>query len=226
MAKRKKRASFAVNVNENVRNKFKGCSLCSKVDGKPSDHQIFRGTKFKNSRMKLEQLEWFNGCTKCTSLDHVTNKCNFRFNRKCDICLKQHFRFLCPQCPLVHKISKLKIKPRILDFCVLSGPLVHKISKLKIKPLPRLEASSGVVVLQNATCNSIMPTFLFDVNGSKFRALKEGRSQSSFVTRKFAESQNLRVLRSDVKLTVEGFNRPQTYLTQLVEVCVKLGPRG
>ena len=193
-------ASFAINVRDKAKNKFKECVLCAK-ENVSSNHPIFKCPKYANPKMKLEQLERLNGCTKCASLEHTVSNCNFRFNKRCD-CFKWHFRFLCPQWS--------------------TGSQINKEQKTTTKTT---EASSGVVVLQNATCDSILPTFSFYVNGKKFRAFKDGGSQSSFTTRKFAESQNLRVIQNDVKLTVNGFNKPQTYLTRLVEVCFQLGDR-
>ena len=199
--KEKNSTSFAVNVKEKGNGRQKTCSLCLKAEEKVSDHPIHLCPKFTNPQSKIEQIIKCNGCTKCAGLNHTTANCKFRFDRKCDKCFKWHFRFLCPQWSTGSQDRK------------------------KATGTSTTEASSGVVVLKNSTSDSVLPTFTFEVDGTTYRALKDGGSQSSFVSKNLAESHNLTILQRDVKILIEGFNKPQTYLTRVVQVPIKLGDR-
>ena len=199
--KGKSSSSFAVSVKEKTSSNFRMCVLCRKTDKSPCEHPIYRCPKFNTPKLKLEQLERLKGCTKCASFEHVASSCKFKFKRKCDSCSRWHFRFLCPQWSAGSHDSENR-------------------NDSAAKPT---EASSGVVVLQNVTCDAVLPTFSFEVKGKHFRALKDEGSQSSFTTRSFAESKNLKVIKDNVKVIVNGFNKPQAFLTKLVEMPVKLG---
>ena len=76
---------------------FKGarCVLCSNLEGGKVDHVIYKCSKFPTPQAKVEKLKSLNGCTWCASLSHLTNKCAFRFKRKCVKCSGWHFSYLC-----------------------------------------------------------------------------------------------------------------------------------
>ena len=85
------------------------------------------------------------------------------------------------------------------------------------------EATSGVVVLPIVNCDSVLPTFSFYINKSMVRGLNDRGSQGSFVSERLVSSHNLKVIQDDVKLTINGSNKPQSYLSRVVEVPVCLG---
>ena len=76
---------------------FKGasCVLYSDLEGGKVGHVIHKCLKFPTPQAKVEKLKSLNGCTRCASLSHLTNKCAFRFKRKCVKCSGWHFSYLC-----------------------------------------------------------------------------------------------------------------------------------
>ena len=101
------KTSFAVNVSSVESNGLNKCSICTKLEGKNIDHAIFKCSKFPTPRQKLDKLKSLNGCTKCGSLNHYTDKCTFRFRRKCYHCSGWHFSFLCIKAPSQPKKDSL-----------------------------------------------------------------------------------------------------------------------
>ena len=198
----KSSSSLAVNVNTKSSNTATNCSLCSKLDEKECDHSLSRCTKFSNPKVRIEKINQLKGCVKCGYMNHVTQQCKFKFQRKCRHCSKWHFEFLCPQWSTGSQKSKLPAD---------DSKVVHT------------EASSGIVVLPSVGCDSLLSTFSFTVHNEVFRGLIDRGSQSSFVSESLATSHNLKILQSNVKLTVHGFNKQQNYLSRLVELPIRLG---
>ena len=195
--------SFAVKVNSKSSDSLSKCSLCSNVD-KSNNHPIYSCPAFKTAKEKLDKIKSLNGCSKCASLKHKFAECRFKFKRKCRYCSGWHFDFLCSQWSTGSQTGQ--------D----ASPRSNALST---------EAKSGVVNLQTLSCNTLLPTFSFCVNenGTKLRALNDRGSQSSFITENAVVNQKLKVLQKNVKLTVSGFNAPQSYISSLVEVPLRFG---
>ena len=87
-------SSFAAGVDYSKKNTFKPCSLCTNED-KEALHPIFKCDKFDSPQSKVDKIVSLNGCVKCSNLNHVAEKCQFRFNTKCKHCKGWHFSFLC-----------------------------------------------------------------------------------------------------------------------------------
>ena len=136
------------------------------------------------------------------NLNHQSRQCKFRFQRKCKTCSKWHFDFLCSQRS--------------------TGSPKSKGAESETK-MVKSEATNGVVVLPIVNCDSVLPTFSFYINKSMVCGLNDRGSQSSFVTERLVSSHNLKVIQDEVKLTINGFNKPQIYLSRVVEVPVCLG---
>ena len=85
------------------------------------------------------------------------------------------------------------------------------------------EATSGVVVLPIVNCDSVPPTFSFYINKSMVRGLNDRGSQNLFVSERLVSSHSLKAIHDNVKLTINGFSKPQCYLSRIVEVPVCLG---
>ena len=88
---------LAVNVDYDKGNKksFRPCSICSKIDDKEASHNIQNCKKFETALDKVNQLKTLQGCIKCSSLNHVSKDCKFRFRSRCYRCKQWHMNFLC-----------------------------------------------------------------------------------------------------------------------------------
>ena len=88
-------ANLAINVCGSEKAKSRGCSICTKIQGKEADHTLSTCPKFITAKDKVEKLKSFNGCIKCASFTHCSEKCRFRFKRRSFYCNEWHFAFLC-----------------------------------------------------------------------------------------------------------------------------------
>ena len=197
-----KSASFATKVNTRTPNSVSRCSLCSKLENQESNHPLFRCPRFDSPKLKIEKLNQLSGCIKCGNLNHQPPQCKFKFQRKCKTCSKWHFDFLCSQGS--------------------TGSPKSKVPESETN-MVKSEATSGVVVLPIVNCDSVLPTFSFYINKAMVRGLNDRCSQSSFVSERLVSFHNLKVIQDNVKLTINGFNKPQSYLSRVVELPVCLG---
>ena len=202
-ANEKSSTSFAMKVNSKSQNSLSNCYLCSSID-KDANHQIYSCPQFKTPRDKLDKIKNLNGCCKCASLKHKSSDCKFKFKRKCRHCSSWHFDFLCPQGS--------------------TGSQTAQSANVTSNTL-NTDAKSGVVSLQSLSFHTLLPTFSFAVqeNGTMYCGLSDRGSQSSLVSERLVSSQNFKVLEKNVRLTIRGFNVPQSYSSSLVEVPLKFG---
>ena len=179
------------------------CALCNKIGEKNSSHFIYSCPKFSAPADKVEILKSKNGCTKCAQFNHVAGNCSFRFKKRCSNCKGWHMNYLCI--------------PKESD--------CQKTLKNKGSSQTSKEVSSGVAIMPNSISGSVLPTFSFSTGGhdKNYRGLKDSGSQHTFVTTALDRIYNFRVINSNVKLTVHGFNSPKDYLTKTVEVPIKIG---
>ncbi|XP_068243395.1 uncharacterized protein [Palaemon carinicauda] len=182
------------------------CSLCSAVGNTDKFHFIHKCPNFLSPTDKVHILKSKNGCVKCGQFNHVSGKCRFKFKRRCSNCNSWHMTYLCDRSPPPGRNSNNN------NNCE---------SKVETSQI-----SSGVAVLPTCQGDSILPTFSFKVGGTVYRGLKDSGSQSTFVTKKLAEENNLKIINSKVKLTVNGFNGNKEYFTEIVEVPVTIGDKS
>ncbi|XP_068218822.1 uncharacterized protein [Palaemon carinicauda] len=182
------------------------CSLCSTVGNTDKFHFIHKCPNFLSPTDKVHILKSKNGCVKCGQFNHVSSKCRFKFKRRCSNCNSWHMTYLCDRSPSPGRNS---------------NNIINCESKVET-----LQISSGVAVLPTCQGDSILPTFSFKVGGTVYRGLKDSGSQSTFVTKKLAEENNLKIINSKVKLTVNGFNGNKEYFTEIVEVPVTIGDKS
>ncbi|XP_064087699.1 uncharacterized protein LOC135202300 [Macrobrachium nipponense] len=182
------------------------CSLCSAVGNTDKFHFIHKCPNFLSPTDKVHILKSRNGCVKCGQFNHVSGKCRFKLKRRCSDCNSWHMTYLC-------------------DSSQSPGRNSNNINNGKSK-VETSQISSGVAVLPTCHGDSILPTFSFKVGGTVYRGLKDSGSQSTFVTKKLAEENNLKIINTKVKLTVNGFNGNKEYFTEIVEVPVTIGDKS
>ena len=197
---KEKTVSLAVKANAES-SKAICCALCAKAGHTDKTHLLYKCTKFPTPLEKLELLNKFKGCIKCAQFGHVAVNCSFRFKQRCTHCGAWHMNFLC-----VPKIKKENEKEK------------EKTT----------EVASGIAVMNNLSGLLALPTFTFSVFGGKelFRGVKDGGSQSTFISSRLAQLYNFTVLHSQVDLTVNGFNGNKCYKTRIVEVPLRIGDKN
>ena len=182
------------------------CSLCLKLGNVDTSHFIHKCTKFPSPADKVQFLKSQHGCVKCARFNHTASDCHFRFKKRCSNCRSWHMNYLC--------ISE-------------SSSSKQHFAKQRNSETPQ-EVNSGVATMPNSHSGSILPTFSFSIDGSNdiYRGLKDSGSQTTFITSKLAKLNNFKVIHSDVKLTVNGFNGDKEYCTIFVEVPIKIGDKS
>ncbi|XP_068211234.1 uncharacterized protein [Palaemon carinicauda] len=211
----KSSTSLAVNVKyeDNETNRIstadaaslrKRCTLCLE------NHATHKCIKYKEPEHKLRRLEELNGCKKFANIGHTTDKCKFKFFKKCYFCKGWHFSFLCEHQGEKSHDEKLQMNER--------GSKEVKAGNSKHR-----ETSSDVMIITKALHTtdgaSVLPTFTCEMlNGALVRGLKDCGCQTSFVTEKLASDNRLKVLGDNVSLTVNGFNSSKKYKSKIVEL--------
>ena len=206
------KTSFAIKVNSVKSNAIKNCSICSRIEGKDVMHAIYKCSKFPTPQQKLDKLKSLNGCTKCGNFSHYTDKCTFRFKKKCYHCSGWHFSFLCIKAPSFSRTDREAVH---------SQPNRESAASVSDKA----DITSGVVVFPNLGNDSVLPTFTFRISGheSVFRGLKDSGSQSSFISRRLYDLHRFETLKDDVSLSVTGFNGTKCYKSKVVKIPIILG---
>ena len=183
-------------------NPFAQCPICS-VD---NDHAINKCTAYKTSQGKLARLAQLNFCQKCTHAEHLSQKCNYRFKKSSCFCNGWHFSFLCPNskndCSGNPKPCDLGTTPILTNnFLTVSHSF--------------LRGTNLDSVLSTLTC--LLPGKI------PVLTLRDSGSQSNFILTSLLSPDNHEVLKSDVKLSIDGFNSSTSYVSKLVRVNVKFG---
>ena len=199
-ASKEKTSNFAVRTK--VENNKPSCQFCAKNGITASDHRNYNCSKFSTPSAKIKILNSFGGCLKCASFHHSTKDCTFRFCRPCSKCSRYHMEYLCKESKLPNSQS----------------------STPKVTQEYTQEVSSGIAVLPNVTADSALPTFTFCIgsHGELYRGLRDTGSQNTFISSKLANLFNFKVVISNVKLTINGFNGSKEYTTSYVEVPVRI----
>lgn len=208
--------SLAVNLDfdkSGEYNVFKTCSLCE-MD---SSHPVYRCSKYSDARSKVNRLNSLKACVRCARLDHKEESCDFHFRTRCN-CGAWHFKFLCLG-------DKGSTKPEMKKDPKPKKPPQYKDSQHK-------ETNSGSNCVESfcdtfnaMDCSQVaLPTFSFTLpNGRKIRCLRDGGCQSNFIMDERAKLEGLPIVKSNVKLRVNGFNSSKVYNTQVYEVTMKIG---
>ena len=204
-----KTVGFAVNVdgipepknsNPTGKSKFKPCILCSDKD--IVDHAINKCTAYVSPSDKISKLKSLNACLKCGYDNHTTNKCLFKFHKKCINCSGDHFSYLCNNA----QRSKEKSK----NSNVTNGSI-------------GIECS--IANNSSLSCNTILPTFTTMLqSGHVLRCLKDTGAQYSFIKESVALREKLNIIK-EVNVTVEGFNSSRPYRSKVVRLPLKFGQK-
>ena len=192
--------SFAANVRPIKDSGFIPCSLCTTNSSK-ANHPIYKCDKFKYPKDKIDKLTSLKFCLKCTSPGHTVSQCKFKLKSKCKYCKLWHFSFLCLK--KVDKSDSNQNKESQNDS--------EKESKISSENTSRNTVTITEALQSDVSGDSILPTFTCYVDSLKLRGLKDGGCQSNFITDKLAENLNLKVIKENVNVTINGINASQSY---------------
>ena len=178
------------------------CSLC-KFDKRDSKHHIRNCKVYETAYKRVNKLKSVGGCIKCAFVSHETKNCKYKFPSKCLNCKFDHMTYL----------------------CLKSGERSGKSSKATVNTLSTVTAHSGF----GTDDAIILPTFTSSVKRADYvtdlRCLKDSGCQRNFIRESIARALKLKVLDSNVRINVTGFNEQKLLNTKLVEINIKVGPR-
>ncbi len=177
----------------------KGCLLClSDGADEAATHGMNKCTIYKNPTAKIAKLKQFGGCAKCGYTNHNAKSCRFRFRHACSICNKPHLTYLCMY------VERETAKTTSED-CKAFKPNRKSTEQSTLNQLVQF-------AVQNEKFeNVILPTFTVDISPNtskrrKIRGLWDSASQSSFILKSLPKQLKLKVIQSDMIVTLSGFN--------------------
>ena len=189
---------------------MKGCSLCC-TDNKTDscDHNLSQCKKYPSNKNKFDRIKELNGCVNCGWLNHSISNCKFKFKSKCKSCNENHFSFLCSK-----------------NFSNVRGRVV--------KDAPRGVVQTNTnnvefcVMPTSVQCDTVIPTFTLDFplhnkKVVKARVMYDPASQTTFVSKKFANKFKGNMVRDNFNIKITGFNGSKEYNTKIVRFQTMFG---
>lgn len=207
-------------------NAFKSCSLC-RDEGEGLEHPVHKCPKFLSPKDKVDRLNKIGACTRCANTTHTSEDCRFRFNKKCIKCQNWHFSFLCQFQSERDQVYYGPTKSESTGSGKTGNIKVEKDKKVKDKKSKEIATSTVWVELKSSfSCNkAILPTFTGYIGENLVKCLKDTGCQANFVAENIVKQNNLKIIKEDISLTVNGFNVAKDYHCYLVEVPMKLGEK-
>lgn len=183
------------NFAVNVRTKsFIPCWLCMSDGAKNVEHVMKQCTKYDNPIDKVNKLKSLKYCSYCSFKNHSTENCKFKFSSKCRVCNGNHLSWLCTK--------------------VVSENIQNKLSVVQTLSVDCL---SDEILLPSFTCDVVKNDECLNV-----RILKDSGTQRNFITECVVNDLGLRILKEDIKLSINGFNSVKHIKTNLVSVPLRV----
>lgn len=214
--------SFPTGVTSDSQEKKKSkdpkCVLCS-----AGDHRASQCSKFQTPSDKVKRLKALNRCERCMLGNHSTANCNCKFKLDC-ACGEKHFRFLCTSNST--KASKEKASSKQSTGQSTSTAAATADNSVSSN------SSSAVVSLASGSVENgkILPSFTATIakGGTKTefvdcRGFCDTCNQDTLIESDFAKTMNLKVIESDIDLTIVGINDVNRIMSQRVEFAIKVG---
>ena len=190
------------------------CVTCSEA------HKTVQCVKYKSPASKLKRLKDLGRCNNCMLSNHDSANCNFKFAYNC-LCGGKHFKFLCPQ-------SSSK-QNQTTGNSNSSGSSNASNSSTSSGGQVQTNSSCVSVTFSSTTSNdTILPSFtapIIDSNDSLHdcRAFLDTCSQSTLIEESFARDLGLKVIESNIHLSLKGINSVHQVKSSRVEVRVRVG---
>ena len=209
------KANLAVSIDRNSK-AFNSCVLCSQ-DKAESNHPIYRCPTYTDPPSKINKLNEMAGCIKCGKINHVSDDCKFKFQRRCS-CGSWHFCFLCPKFRSDDNVSNSKKAKGKQSESVSNSNKTLNVNSNRTVVIDSFQNSSHG--------DSVLPTFSCNLNNRyHIRGLKDEGSQCNFILSAIAEELDLKVIHNNIKLKVNGFNGPREYQTKTVKLNIDFGDK-
>ena len=174
---------------ENMSQIKKTCLLCNE------GHAYFVCQKYRTPAEKLKRIKELGGCERCAYLNHKSSQCKLKL--VCKLCQGPHFPCLCL------KLNEPKKKVTFKD---------TKTEKIN------LVSYDNAALKTSFEAGVALPTITGKIEGKDIRIMKDTGSQSNFIDADFAKNCNLKVVRRNFELTINGFNAAKRCVTNVVKV--------
>ena len=201
---KEKSHSMALNVKYSEKRndkRFNSCPLCS-TGTSVAEHPIYRCSKFKTAKEKMDHIRRLNGCEKCGFTNHAKQDCRLTF-LKCKHCEGDHFSYLC---------TKTSAKENFKQ----------KLPKTTKKTSNNTVWSTSTMALSSKE-GAALHTFTGKIGGRTIRAMKDTGCETTLILQSVAEEHNLEIVKDNLPLTINGFNSSRNVTTNLVKVPIKMG---
>ena len=167
------------------------CNLCTADNSSNSNHNMRDCIKYKTPIEKVKKLESLNYCSHCSFRNHISSKCRFKFSSPCRNCKGAHLTYLC-----IDGGSNITKSTSNVSCVYFNGNIVDD--------------------------NVILPTFTMNIDNGDMhrecRALYDTGSQRNFVARHIIDDLNLKVIKTNVMISIHGFNSERKLSTDIVEI--------
>lgn len=208
--------AMATNISKPSMSGNLGCQLCRDItDGNSFSHKIYNCPEYDSPQSKLNRIKELNGCTKCGLINHSIGNCRFKFASKCRTCSSWHASFLCIE-SLSNDGNRSKTKNR-------GGNRKTSSDSSNV----RKETNVIKFDVMNTKINDkiIVPTFTVPLakkskkNKGKMniRALYDPASQVTFISEKFVNNIEHKLVKDNVDIQITGFNESKSLTTRIIE---------
>ena len=191
--KNEKETKFKTNTKYTNPRRLPFCTLCSTTEKEINDHTTKSCSKYPDPKSKILRLKTLKGCEKCGYTNHQTTECKRIFRYPC-VCGKDHFTFLCKE----------------------------RVPKRDEKQPEKVNTGTvfvGEIDIKEYGEDVILPTFSVKYNQEyTLRGMRDSGCQPNFIKEETAKKLNLKVIKEDLPLHINGFNTSKTETTQLVEI--------
>lgn len=187
--------------NSKPKNKSSKCVLCDE------EHRASVCTKFPTPTDKIKRLNDLKICDKCMLRNHTGVNCKFKFKFKCTCGSDKHYSFLCPKANNSSKSSS-------------TGTFTSVVAS---QSKASLSLSS-----HNSEQEVLLPSFTTRIKGdtqnsSLIRVFYDSCATHTLIESEFAKFLSLKVIESNVSITITGINSIKSFVTERVEVPIYIG---
>ena len=178
------------------------CSLCSYDKMSDTNHKLNHCPKYVDVDARVAKLKSLNGCLKCGYCNHETEKCTYKFFKKCYRCNGSHMSFLC----MKSKNSNTTANAVSTSESVSDSVPTHSNTSSHVASVVTLAAKSyNDVVLPTATAYAGSGQ-----NKIAMRVFKDNGSQTTFVKADPSDVPRSKIV-GHVDINVEGVNSAKLY---------------
>jgi len=204
-------SSYAADVSYTANKRLPFCSLCTVGNQRESNHSTKDCPVYETPESKVSRLNAVGACTNCGFGNHSTDRCKFKFRRKCFNCDSEHMTFLCTNS--MSSLSK-------------DVPFDKRAKNNRDRKMLNTNVVYTSALKAHVGSNVLVPTFVCSVNNSnnrKIRCMKDTGCQPNFIKSSVADELKLKVVENKFEVVVNGFVDSEIRNTKIVEVEMIIG---